>query len=1142
MKRSALIWRSLIFYRRSNFGVALGVIIGTAVLTGALLVGDCVNATLIQSALTRLGGIHHALYHPTRLITEDLANKMDEKYEPNLAPGLLLHGMISLPSSEKRANQVSVYGVDDRFWRFSADQPPPPSMTDDSIIINQKLAEHLNVSQGDTLILRMQKPSAISRDAPLSTDDDSIVSLRLTVSSIVDDEHMGRFDLRINQVLPMNAFLPLAYLQNAVEQPDKINMIVAGEDPAQSEWGNDLKKLMRDNWTLEDTQLKLIPLSETPVAEIRTDRIFLDDYIPGALDSSSSGLSRNANFVRDVNTGGFFAGGILTYLVSNIEANGKSVPYSMISALGNFTPIEIISNEPSYQTGMISFTRPDYSSAFFTPMLLTDDEIIIHQWLADELQASVSDTVTIKYYVMGQMRQLEERSRSFMVKYIIPMDHPLCDPTLMPDFPGISGSENCRDWDPGFSVDLDKIRTQDEDYWDTYQGTPKAFINLKVGQEMWGNRYGKITAIRFPNHINLDNLRLNINSKLHPEHVGMEFQPVRMQALIGVEQAINFAPLFGGFSFFLITAALILVGLLFVFGIEQRAEETGTLLALGFTKSQIQRLYMAEGIILSCTGSVLGVFAGMLYTQCMLWGLETIWSGAVNNTQFVFTVSINTMLIGFFCGTLMSVFAVWLALRKQIRARLQELLSGSISITSTFKKSKLGLWMGMLACIGAILLTLLLPAATATAQAGKFFGTGALLLIAVISFVHAWLHHAQTSVQSNSLSINSLGWRNNTRRIGRSMAVISLLACGSFLVIAVGANRKDASMDAHLPSSGTGGYAYWGEMTLPLLHNLNTESGLNEFGLTVDDVPNSTFTPVRIRQGDDASCLNLSRAQDPRLFAVAPNQFDERGAFMFVESLNGEPSAFRWEQLNDTLEDGAIPAVIDQATMLWALGKKLGDQLHYTNENGKQIDLVLVGAIANSVFQGGIIIAENHFIENFPSSSGYSLVLIDTPVDQMDSVSESLSFALQDYGLNLVPADERLAAFNAVENTYLSIFQILGGLGLILGSAGIGVVMLRNVLERRSELALMRAVGFPAAMIRKMILTEHGILLVVGLLCGVIAGAAAVAPAILNNNQEAPIGSLLLTLLIMFASGWLWIWLASLRVLRGNVLDALRNE
>ena len=95
---------------------------------------------------------------------------------------------------------------------------------------------------------------------------------------------------------------------------------------------------------------------------------------------------------------------------------------------------------------------------------------------------------------------------------------------------------------------------------------------------------------------------------------------------------------------------------------------------------------------------------------------------------------------------------------------------------------------------------------------------------------------------------------------------------------------------------------------------------------------------------------------------------------------------------------------------------------------------------------------------------------------------------MQDAGLELTPAAERLNAFNAVQNTYLSTFQVLGGLGLLLGSAGLGVVVLRNVQERRGELGLLLAVGFRRRALHWLVLSEHGALLGPGLGVGADRG------------------------------------------------------
>ena len=139
------------------------------------------------------------------------------------------------------------------------------------------------------------------------------------------------------------------------------------------------------------------------------------------------------------------------------------------------------------------------------------------------------------------------------------------------------------------------------------------------------------------------------------------------------------------------------------------------------------------------------------------------------------------------------------------------------------------------------------------------------------------------------------------------------------------------------------------------------------------------------------------------------------------------------------------------------------------------------------------------------------------------------------------PTGARLAAFNAVENTYLSIFQALGGLGLLLGSIGLGVVVLRSVLERRGELAVLRAIGFESRAVRWLILSEHWLLLLLGLGCGVLAGVVAVLPTLMTPGAEVPYVSIGVSLIAVVLSGLLWTWLATLFALRGPLLVALRN-
>ena len=399
------------------------------------------------------------------------------------------------------------------------------------------------------------------------------------------------------------------------------------------------------------------------------------------------------------------------------------------------------------------------------------------------------------------------------------------------------------------------------------------------------------------------------------------------------------------------------------------------------------------------------------------------------------------------------------------------------------------------------------------------------------------------------LTLWGMGIRNVTRRRRRSLATMGLLACGSFLVASIGVFRLDAVRDADQRASGTGGFALMGESTLPVVHDLNTATGREFYALEEAELTGVRFVPLRVREGDDASCLNLNRAQQPRLLGVPFEELASRGSFTFARTLDDAAEGNPWRRLGEANvevnAEGAesipvIPAIGDLNSILWAMGRKVGDTLTYVDDRGRDVRVRIVGAVANSILQGSLLIDEAAFVRLFPSEVGYRMFLVDAPSKEADRVASDLGRALADVGLELTPTTRRLAQFNAVQNTYLGTFQVLGGLGLILGSVGLGVVLLRNVFERRGELALLLAVGYRPTGVRWMVLSEHGLLLLAGLVVGLVAAAVAVVPSI--RSAELPYASLGLTLGAVLASGLFWTWAASRWSLRGELLPALRRE
>ncbi len=1069
MRLGTLSRRSLRFYARAHLGAILGAAVSAAVLVGALIVGDSVRGSLREMALARLGKVQQAMATGDRMFTTSFATNFEES-----AAVLNLAATAVNSEGSARANRVQALGVAKDFWRL-ATQPRDLDVPPDGAFLNEALARQLQVSTNDSILLRVQKPSALSLDAPLAKGEDQTAALRLNVDRILSDEEFGRFGLAASQIAPFNAFVNRESLSRRVGVTNKANLLLwaAEKTIGGSVLGRRLKAA--------DVEVEFRSTAEGKQTELRTSRVFIDP----AVEEAALAVGKNP-------------APILTYFVNRLALAGGNgepakagTPYSMVTAIGND---------------------------------LRDDEIRINSWCAEDLGAKVGDELELTYFVVGPMRKLVEESAKFRVKEIVPMAGVYGDRTLMPDFPGMTDKANCRDWDTGFPIKTDAIREKDEKYWDDYRGTPKAFINLARGQKLWANRFGKLTAVRWPAG---QNVEAEFLAKLDPETVGLKFEPVRAQALAASSQGQDFGELFLSFSFFLIVAALMLMTLLFGFSIEQRAVEMGTLLAIGLSPKQVRRLLFFEGAGLAVVGTVVGLIGGIVYAKAMLAGLSTIWKSAVGTSALHAHVLPMTVMIGAGASVLVAVGTLAWALRKEGKKPARELLAGASEEAERVRGkkgiAKIVMWVGV---VGAVAL---MASGFKGMNSETFFGAGALLLMGGIAAAAVWMRKQNETEMVALPSLRALGLRNIARRRKRSRAVLILLGSGAFIIASIGAFRLDAASGAGDKKSGTGGFAFVAESAQPIVHDLNSREGRDAYGI---QGTNANWIPFRVRAGDDASCLNLNKAQKPRLLGVNPALLE--GRFSFGKGQE-------WKLL-ESAEAGVVPAIGDANSIQWALKAKIGDTIDYEDERGRPFKVRLVGAIANSILQGNLIISEKHFVERFPTEAGYRMFLIDAPSKDADEVGRELTRALQDYGLELTRASERLAQFNAVQNTYINTFQVLGGLGLLLGSFGLGVVVLRNVFERRGELALLQAVGFAPKRVRNLILGEHAALMAAGLMIGAGAAILAVLPQLLQARTGLPLVSLAATLGGVVVFGLAATWFATSLALRGNLLDSLRSE
>lgn len=1143
MRTSDLIKRSVKYYWRTNLPVVFGVATAVAVLAGALLVGDSVRASLRDLFLQRLGATEYVIAAPQFVreqLAEDIRPQLAARGFLNSCPLIELDGTVSRDNGA-RAGGVRVYGVDARFWQFHGlpNQTPPENR---ELLVSESLARELGTGPGDSLLIRIQKPSDVPLESLFGRKDEAGVTLRLTIRGALSPAQLGEFSTRPQQGGVRAVFVPLQLLQKELGQPGRVNTILVSSSNTAGQLGTEktkaLASLLKDAARLEDYNIKLRALDEQKSLSVET----------GAGMISETLLEKVVEAERQ--TEGIGVSPYLSYLVNNMRLeNGSAIPYSVaIGIRGEF--FEMLKSNSSGSRPRCNYIHPDG-----LPVILND-------WAANDLGAKLNDRITLDYYVWLEQGQLVTRSTEFRVVCIIPMEGFSADRNLVPDYPGITQSEQLSDWDPPFPMDLDRIRPQDEEYWKKYRTTPKAFVRLDDAQELWQSRFGNLTSVRVSGQEGEDFGQMrsafeqNLRKTLDPTEMGLAVLPVRAEGLAASRGATDFGEYFLYFSFFLVVSALLLASLFFKFGIEQRLREIGTLQAIGFPRSKIRNLFLAEGLVLSLVGSLLGLVGAVAYGYLILLGLRTWWVDAVGTTQLRLHVSAVSLLIGGIGGVLAAVICIAWTLRRLGKASSRSLLAGTLvdktrrrqNDTSPRRRVPVSprLWLSI-ALIALALLILIGATFKVISQTAGFFGSGTLLLVALLYFVSAWLRRPRRKpIRGNGWpAVWRLGFRNAVHRPSRSVMCIALIAMSAFIVVTVEAFRKgdqDLSRDR---KSGTGGFPLMAESLLPLVHDPNSATGREALNIA-NDVTGSafssgSFTRFRLRPGDDASCLNLYQPRNPRILG-ATAEFIQSNRFTFQQSLatSADETGNPWLLLNRRLEQDVVPVIADANSMTYVLHLKVGDEF-VLNRNEGPVRLRLVGALSDSIFQSELLMSEENFVKLFPAEPGYRYFLIDAE-GELSTITVALEDRLSDYGFDVSNTGERLANFHRVENTYLSTFQMLGGLGLALGTLGMAAVLLRNVLERRKELALLRALGYNSSHFSMMIIAENAFLLIVGLGTGTVCALLAIAPVLFDRGGRLPnisLGVLLVAVLICgLAASLVATWVA----LRSPLLPALRAE
>jgi ABC-type lipoprotein release transport system permease subunit len=1086
MTRSLLLLRNLLYFRWANLAVVAGMAVATAVLTGALMVGDSVRGSLRELAEQRLGKVDQALV-ATRFFDQSLAERLSSD-DARVVPSVILRGGASDESARRRTAGVQIAALGGSWLAVSRGEA----------VVNAELARDLGVgAAGAPVLLSIPAIHDAPGEATLArrSRQEVLSGLRVNVGNVVGEPGFSSmFSLQGSQRVPRNAWVNLAQLQQAVEQPGRVNALLA-------EGAAPLNERLKQAVTLDDYGISLSTAGDGETV-VNSRSTYVD---PPVLRASVETAGAMGVPVRQVSV----------YLVNTLAttgAGGKKIHYAVVAGI----------SEPG----------------------IKDDEIALNEWTAKQLGAKVGDAIRFDYYQRQPNGDLAEVGSDrpgvglgFRVARILPMTGLGADPSLTPEYKGLTDADSVSDWDPPEGVRIDKalVTKEDEAYWKEYRAAPKALIALDAARKLWGGAYGDVTSVR----VNVspdkrEEFARSLRDRIDPAAMGMQFRPIRAEQLAAAGGSTDFAMLFVGFSFFLIAAAALLVAMLFRLNVEQRARQVGLLAAVGFGPGALRRLALGEGMMLAVIGGVVGLAGAVAYTWLMVTGLRTWWVDAVGTTAMRLFVEPRTLVIGLVASLAVAFVAILWAVWHVGRTEAARLLAGGRYANAAAARRRgapVATTTGIAAgAVGVLMLVLGMTGAMAPKNA--FLGGGSLLLLACLSLLAARLRpRRRAGDAAGALSLLSLGVRNATRHTARSVLSVGLIAFAAFTLVTVASMKEGPPADTHEKSSGAGGYRLILQADIPLAGDLGSPRGRELLGVDLKPeeaaaLDRARFMSLRSWAGQDISCLNLTRPSTPTILAV-PHAMVERGGFTAGKQNVLAP-------LEKPIANNEVPVITDAETATYILKLSVGDTMDITDQRGVARKLKLAGTLEHSIFQSEMLMSEDNFRQLFPAQSGFGTVLVETDAGDEETVRKALLGNLGDYSVTVDRTADRLAAYARVKNTYLSTFQTLGSLGLMLGSIGLAVVLMRNLVERRAELALLTAIGFGRGRRVAVVLWENSFLLAMGLLVGAGCALVGILPTLAGGgrtiNLAALAGTLGAVLVIGLGALTLAVWLGQRRI------------
>ncbi len=519
---------------KQGLTVALTAALATAVIAGALVVGDSMDAMVTTTATESLPGIDGTLravqpvetgYFTRLFIYPEWMDKVKKE-----ALLLTVPAAATCIQSGERDGQVVLYGFSNSLYGMGSFYKNGDERTANietgEVAINRYLADQAGVREGDTITLRVPNPS-FGRDFLFLFGEDSSVEATYKVRSIFDNAGLGRLDLEAKRTPSSSVFMNMDDAQELLEVGQKVNSAVfqyknrqmVGTDE-ETRFLSHSEELLDITVGAESIELAIQP-SPRGWSVLTSDRIFLQGHLEPALGASTFSWSPT-----------------LTYFVDRLVGpGGADLSYSTVTGL-DFAKDRKAFDDWRWNASSPS-TEPNAGTL----------EALVNNWTANELGVGPGDTITVDYTTVNDRYQLEKGSVDLVVVGVVDITGKAYDPSLLPPIPGVHDAVSCLDWEAPFPMDIQTIEDEDVAYWNAYKGTPKVWIDLDTAKDLWSNPDGNWTSARYYPHGDTSNTSLDyFDDAVTASDAGIAIHATRADALATSDPLAIFESMFLAFG------------------------------------------------------------------------------------------------------------------------------------------------------------------------------------------------------------------------------------------------------------------------------------------------------------------------------------------------------------------------------------------------------------------------------------------------------------------------------------------------------------------------------------------------------------------------------------------------------------------